>query len=287
MGFELRKLIRVRGSYLVYLPKVIMEKSAADEVEVFWEDRFVGVRPAGVYEAELACRGSVAVIVAGYAAGLDQVKISADPGVVDKALEKIYAVVEREGDSYVIKYVDKYFDKEVVVERMFEVLIHALRGVAKGTANHKTLQAADDESDRLRLTLNRLCAKRPSPRCAFYIQLGRFFERAIDHIVELYSERPSLDVWRILLEAAESLSTAVGSGRGEQLVQYLQKAPSYRFVLLQYAERPSQALHAARVLDYLINSAEVFLDKVIFQRARFRPGREVEENFISRENIDT
>lgn len=273
MDFEIRRLIRIRGSYLVYLPKVLMEKSEADEVEMFWEGRFVGIRPLGRLEAELPCRASVAVIVAGYAAGLDKVRVRADPSAVEKALEKIFAEAEKDGEYYTIKYIDRYIDKETVVDRMFEVLLHALRGVAKGTATVKTLQAADDESDRLRLTLNRLCTKRPSPSCTFYLQLARYYERAIDHILELYTEKPTKEIWTTLLEAAETLSKAIESKRGDQLAAYLEKAPSYRFAALQHATTPTQALHSARVVDYLVNSAEVHLDRAIYLQAKFTPGK--------------
>jgi hypothetical protein len=59
---ERRKLIRLRGSFLVYLPKKVAAGFASDVVSVFWEGDFVGVRPAALRRAASEV-GHAAVVV--------------------------------------------------------------------------------------------------------------------------------------------------------------------------------------------------------------------------------
>jgi hypothetical protein len=107
---EIRKLIRLRGSYLLYLPKKVASGYVSDEVLVFWEGDFIGVRPVASRRAEVDA-GLGAAVVAGYAAGLDELTLPAAPDVV-KAVEKIGAAVSEVDGRYVVKYRDRYLRKE-------------------------------------------------------------------------------------------------------------------------------------------------------------------------------
>lgn len=269
MGSSVRRVIRVRGSYLVYLPKAMFREVSPEAVEMFWGNYFVGITPVGERVAEVEGGDVVAAVVAGYAAGLDKLYIRAPVGEVERALERVFGEVSQEGGRHVVRYVDRYVERREVVDRMVDALMFALEGLVKGTATLKTLQAVDDEVDKLRLTMNRLCAKRPCPRCVFYVQLARFFERAVDHVIELQREKAGVEIWRVLLDAARELMRAIETGDVARYFEFLEKIPSTRFVVMQAAEGQLQALHAVRVLDYLANSAEVYLDLAIHQASRF------------------
>ncbi len=272
MSSCLRKVIRVRGSYLVYLPKAVFRDVSPESVEMYWGEYFVGINLVGERVAEVNGGDVVAAVVAGYAAGLDKLYIRASRDEVEKAVERVFGeVAEEEGGRYVIRYVDKYLKREEVLDRMMDALVYALEGLGGGMTTLKTIQAIDDEVDKLRLTVNRLCARRPCPRCVFYVQLARFLERAVDHVVELQRERARADVWHILAKASGDLRKAVESGGVAGLFDFLRRAPSVRFTLMQMVDRQLQALHAMRVLDYLVNSAEVYLDLAIFQSSKFKP----------------
>ncbi|MFN3804546.1 MAG: hypothetical protein ACK4SY_05785 [Pyrobaculum sp.] len=269
MRFEVRKVIRVRGSYLVYLPKHMFQEISPTAVEVYWQDFYVGITPVGERVAEVENGDVTAAVVAGYAAGLDKLYLKAPREEVERALEKVFGEMAPAGGGHVVRYVDRYLDMAEVVDRMLDALVYMLEGLTKETATLKTLQAVDDEVDRLRLTANRLCTKRPYPSCVFYIQLARFFERAVDHVLDLYREKPGREVWVLLSNAAARLKKAAEAGDPSAHFDFLLSIPSLRFEVLQKTEGQLQALHAVRVLDYLANSAEVYLDLAIHKSARF------------------
>jgi phosphate uptake regulator len=260
---EVRKLVRLRGSYLVYLPKRVASSFVSEEVVVFWEGDFVGVSPAALRRAA-ADVGLPQVVVAGYAVGLDELELAAAGEAVIEAAEKVGAVVEKTDGVYRIRYVDRFIDKEEVVGRMLSALTYLLEGLAKGTATRATVQAADDETDVLRLTVNRLCTKAPTPKCTFYIQLARFYERATDHVRELYAERPPQALWALLWEAAVELLKIHQNRQIATIAQYLSAMPSRRFAAMQQTRQEHQTIHAVRTLDYLENAAEVYLDMAIY-----------------------
>lgn len=260
---EVRKLVRLRGSYLVYLPKRVASSFVSEEVAVFWEGDFVGVSPAALRRST-ADVGLPQVVVAGYAVGLDELELAAAGEAVVEAAGKVGAVVEKVGDVYRIRYVDKFMDKEEVVGRMLSALTYLLEGLAKGTATRATVQAADDETDVLRLTVNRLCTKTPTPKCTFYIQLARFYERAVDHVRELYAERPPQVLWALLWEAAKELHTIHQNRQTAAIAQYLSTMASRRFAAMQQTRQEHQSIHAVRTLDYLENAAEVYLDMAMY-----------------------
>jgi phosphate uptake regulator len=266
---EVRKVIRLRGSYMVYLPKRVASSFASDEVSVFWEGDFVGVRPLALRRAA-ADLGLAAAVVAGYAAGLDELELPASEEA-RKAAEKIGARLEESGGRLLVRYADRYPDKEEAVERMLDVLLFLLQGLARGTARHATVEAADDETDVLRLSVNRLCAKAPVPKCAFYIQLARYYERAVDHVRELHAERPPREVWAILREAAEGLRQIHRSPQIAAIAQYLSATPSLRFSVMQHTRGELQTVHAMRTVDYLENAAEVYLDMAVYAAQTLAP----------------
>jgi phosphate uptake regulator len=260
---EVRKLVRLRGSYLVYLPKRVASSFVSEEVVVFWEGDFVGVSPAALRRST-ADVGLPQVVVAGYAVGLDELELAAAGEAVVEAAGKVGAVVEKADGVYRIRYVDKFMDKEEVVGRMLSALVYLLEGLAKGTAARATVQAADDETDVLRLTVNRLCTKTPTPKCTFYIQLARYYERAVDHVRELYAERPPQALWALLWEAAEELHKIHQNRQTAAIAQYLSTMASRRFAAMQQTHQEHQSIHAVRTLDYLENAAEVYLDMAIY-----------------------
>jgi len=151
-----------------------------------------------------------------------------------------------------------------VVGRMLSALVYLLEGLAKGTATRATVQAADDETDVLRLTVNRLCTKTPTPKCTFYIQLARYYERAVDHVRELYAERPPQALWALLWEAAKELHKIHQNRQTAAIAQYLSAMASRRFAAMQQTRQEHQSIHAVRTLDYLENAAEVYLDMAIY-----------------------
>jgi phosphate uptake regulator len=158
-----------------------------------------------------------------------------------------------------------------VVGRMLSALTYLLEGLAKGTATRATVQAADDETDVLRLTINRLCTKTPTPKCTFYIQLARFYERATDHVRELYAERPPQALWALLWEAAKELHTIHQNRQTAAIAQYLSTMASRRFAAMQQTSQEHQTIHAVRTLDYLENAAEVYLDMAIYETQNKSP----------------
>ncbi|MEZ0318825.1 MAG: hypothetical protein ABWK05_02370 [Pyrobaculum sp.] len=265
MEIHKRRVIRVRGSYLLYLPKRFMSRFDPTEVEVYWEDDFVGVRPAAASSYEVEDGGHVGLLlISAYVSGLDGALVKAPLDQINTAISKIYAEVKEAEGGYYVKFIDKYVDKAAVVERMYQSLIYVLTGLVRGATDGKTLAAVDDEVDRLRLVTNRLCAKYPTPSCAFYIQLARYFERGLDHVVDLYDEKPRAELWAALLEAAEQLGKAKDSG-AQALLQYISTTPSIRFKTTQLAKGELQTLHAGRVVDYLVNAAEVYLDLAVYK----------------------
>jgi len=266
---DTRRIIRLRGSYLIYLPKRVASSFASDEVLVFWEGDFVGIRPIA-FRRSAADVGLAAAVVAGYAAGLDELELPASDEVKDM-INKIGARLEDSGGRYVVTYVDRYLNKEEIVTRMLDVLLFLLDGLARGTATRSTIQAADDETDVLRLGVNRLCVQTPTPKCAFYIQLARYYERAVDHVRELYAEKPPQAVWSILKDAAEDLRLISESPQVAAVTQYLSSLPSRRFAAIQHTQSDLQSIHAVRILDYLENAAEVYLDISIYESRKAVP----------------
>ncbi|MEM1570983.1 MAG: hypothetical protein QXS00_06305 [Pyrobaculum sp.] len=269
MNITRRSVLRVRGSYVVYLPKRCVDSYAPREVEMFWEDGFIGIKPSARSIVEA---GPAAVyIISAFAAGADEAYVKAPLEEVQKALKVVYAEVAEAEGGYVVRFVDKYTEKEPVVELMYHSLVYALSLASRGAATIKTLQAIEDEVDRMRLVVNRLCAKYPTPTCPFYVQLARYYERALDHVIELYSEKPAPQLWRLLLNTTKELGAAVEAGDPEALVQFLSTAGGRRFQVTQLTKGELQTLHADRVIDYLANAAEVYLDLKIYKAVKKSP----------------
>lgn len=275
MEFHKRRLIAVRNSKLIYVPKPFLAgREAVGEVLLTWEGDTLLVKLPGERGVELQWVPGVAkVVVAAYAAGLDWVKITDVRSAMD-AKELGLDIVEGEAESHdgalLVKFVDVAWDKKAVVETMLDTLKYIAQGLARGVLSRRALKALDKEVDKARLTVNRLCAKWPTATCAYYIQLARYFERTADHLVELAEESPDIAIFNALHEAVEKLKNVSQSGV-EGILDYLSKTPSFRMVISQRTRTEREAIHAIRVIDYLENAAEVYLDIAISKRSKYTP----------------
>ncbi|MEM4021603.1 MAG: hypothetical protein QXI18_04460, partial [Nitrososphaerota archaeon] len=104
MNITRRSVLRVRGSYVVYLPKRCVDSYAPREVEMFWEDGFIGIKPSARSIVEA---GPAAVyIISAFAAGADEAYVKAPLEEVQKALKVVYAEVAEAEGGYVVRFVD-------------------------------------------------------------------------------------------------------------------------------------------------------------------------------------
>ncbi|MEL9990545.1 MAG: hypothetical protein QXP98_00645 [Thermoproteus sp.] len=257
-----RRLIRIRGSYIVYLPKPFADGLA--EVEMFHEGDFVGVRAPRVRRAEARWADDVEkLVVAAYSAGLDELVLrGVPPGGGEKLAEAVGLVegsLELRGDVAVVKFADTVLDKSAVIDRMLRALLYAAEGLSSGLATRLTLDAVDREVDRLRLVVNRLCVRYPTPSCALYVQLARYFERAVDHLVELARGQADRRLYGVLAGSAAKFAEIL-KGDPSEILKFLESLRGERHLAIQLSSNERDAIHAARFLDYLANAAEVYLD---------------------------
>ncbi|ACB39311.1 hypothetical protein [Pyrobaculum neutrophilum] len=269
-----RRLIRVRGSYVVYLPKEYISRFGVEEVVVYWEGPFLGVKPAGVERtARFTWRGGVEKVVVGaYASGFDAVVLAeAPPGALDAlrpALEVVEGRAAETGGEVRVDFFDSLVDKGAVAEMMLRAVRYMADALAAGAASPRGISALDQEVDRHRLRMSRLCVRWPTPTCPFYIQLARYFERAADHLAALAAEEADRRLFKLLAEAAEGLERARGDLEGA--LEYLRRLGGMRHMALEAARGERETLHAVRVLDYLENSAEVYIDMALYSAHQCR-----------------
>lgn len=260
-----RRLIRVRGSYIVYLPKSFADGLA--EVETFYEGDFLGIRAPRTRRVEVGWAEDVEkLVVAAYSAGLDELVIRGVPpdcgGRLSEAVGRVEGTLELKGDAAIVKFADSIFDKSAVIDRMVGALLYAVQGLSSGLTTRATLDAVDRDVDRLRLIVNRLCARYPTPSCALYVQLARYFERAVDHLVELASEGADRRLYDVLASSAVRFAEALRGG-APAVLEFLDLLRGQRLLAVQISSNEREAIHAARFLDYLANAAEVYLDVYI------------------------
>ncbi|WP_167827594.1 hypothetical protein [Pyrobaculum islandicum] len=160
-----RRLIRVRGSYVVYLPKEYISRFGVEEVVVYWEGPFLGVKPAGVRRtARFTWRSGVEKVVVGaYASGFDAAVLAeAPPGALDAlrpALEVVEGRAVEAGGEVRVEFFDSVVDKGAVAEMMLRALKYMVDTLAAGVATSKGISTLDQEIDRHRLRMNKLCVK--------------------------------------------------------------------------------------------------------------------------------
>lgn len=287
MEIHRRRLIAVRGSKLIYVPKLFLAgREAVGEVLISWEGDILLAKIPGERGVEIQWSPGVAkAVVAAYAAGLDWVRITGK-GEADErelGLDIVEGVVENLGGALLVKFVDVTWNKEMVVETMLDTLKYMTQGLARGILGKRALKALDREVDKARLTVNRLCAKWPTTTCTYYIQLARYFERATDHLVELAEEDPDVAIFAILHDAVEKLK-AVSQNGIENILDYLARAPSFRLMASQRARSEREAIHAVRVVDYLENAAEVYLDIAVWRKSKYTPSNREEASGASHAN---
>ncbi|WP_053240253.1 hypothetical protein [Pyrobaculum islandicum] len=92
--------------------------------------------------------------------------------------------------------------------------------------------------------------------------MARYYERAADHLAALASEGVEKPLFRLLADAIAGLERARGSV--EDILDYLKSLGRLRHIALEMAQREREAIHVVRVLDYLENSAEVYIDMALY-----------------------
>jgi len=266
-----RRVSLVRGSYVIYLPKewaVEVGVGEAREVFIVRDGKLLLVFPVSESSVELVVKDrSVAekAFLAAYTAGFDKVVVRGSDEVLEEvmSLARFYgaAVVERGAGHVVLKIVDSEVDLAVLVRRMFNVFInYMLDHLAYAEKpDVKLLDAVDDEVDKLRHVVERRCTKAPSRSCTQYVLIARYIERAADHLVEYAKLSPNKSVVKELYEAASRVAEAQGDVEKIFRALALIKSLSTR---LQYSGSGEELglLHVVRVLDYLENILEEFID---------------------------
>lgn len=134
-----------------------------------------------------------------------------------------------------MEFFDSVVDKEAVAEMMLRALKYMADALAAGVVTSKGISALDQEIDRHRLRMNRLCVKWPTPTCPFYIQLARYYERAADHLAALASEGAEKPLFRLLADAIAGLEKARGGV--EDILDYLKSLGRLRHIALEMAQR--------------------------------------------------
>jgi len=272
-----RRVSVVRGSYVVYLPKEWVVEVGVDKVrEVFIvrDGRLLLVFPASESSVELVVKDrSVAekAFLAAYIAGFDEVRVRGSVDVLERvvSLARFYgaAVVEQGAGHVVLKIVDSEVDLAALVRRMFNVFInYMLDHLAYAEKpDVRLLEAVDDEVDKLRHVVERRCTKAPSRSCTQYVLIARYIERAADHLVEYAKLSPNKSVAKELYEVASRVAEAQGDV--EKVLRALAAVKSLS-TRLQYSGEDLGLLHVVRVLDYLENVLEEFIDLSLLDAER-------------------
>lgn len=273
---ESRKVFKIRESYAVFLPKPWCEKNSLSEggqVEMLWEEDAVVVRPRRPrpFAIRLSRPDADAVaklLMSAFVTGYDEVKLE----VKGMGLEFRHRVMSfarglnmlpmEEGPEYVVfKIEDVKFDKEMLIRRMIATLQFMLDHLSTAPkADPALLESVDDEIDRYRHMIERLCYKYPTSPCVRHVQLARYIERAADHVVELARQGPPKELIYLLRSAVDDFAKGAASGDAAAAFAFMGGISKARLVVQQIAESEVAMLHADRVLDYLANAAEIYLD---------------------------
>ncbi|MCI4464477.1 MAG: phosphate uptake regulator PhoU [Thermoproteus sp.] len=273
---ETRRVFRIRESYAVFLPKAWCEKNSIgerSEVNVMWEEDVVVVRPARPrsFTARVSSPDMdvlVKLLMAALVSGYDEVRLEVR-GLDLELRHKIMSVARglymlpmEEGPDYIVfKVEDVKFDREKLIARMVSTLAFMIDHlVTAPKVNPALLESVDDEVDRYRHMIERLCHKYPTGLCASYVQLARYVERAADHIVELARLEPPRELIGALRDAVAEFVRSSSADDIRSVFAFIEATKKTRFLLQQLARDEITMLHADRVVDYLTNAAEVYID---------------------------
>jgi phosphate uptake regulator len=273
---ETRRVFRIRESYAVFLPKAWCEKNSIgerSEVNVMWEEDVVVVRPARPrsFTARVSSPDMdtlVKLLMAALVSGYDEVRLEVR-GLDLELRHKIMSVARglymlpmEEGPDYIVfKVEDVKFDREKLIARMVSTLAFMIDHlVTAPKVNPALLESVDDEVDRYRHMIERLCHKYPTGLCASYVQLARYVERAADHIVELARLEPPRELIGALRDAVAEFVRSSSADDLRSVFAFIEATKKTRFLLQQLARDEITMLHADRVVDYLTNAAEVYID---------------------------
>jgi Phosphate uptake regulator len=273
---ETRRVFRIRESYAVFLPKAWCEKNSIgerSEVNVMWEEDVVVVRPARPrsFTARVSSPDMdtlVKLLMAALVSGYDEVRLEVRGLDLElrhrimSVARGLYMLPMEEGPDYIVfKVEDVKFDREKLIARMVSTLAFMIDHlVTAPKANPALLESVDDEVDRYRHMIERLCHKYPTGLCASYVQLARYVERAADHIVELARLEPPRELIGALRDAVAEFVRSSSADDLRSVFAFIEATKKTRFLLQQLARDEITMLHADRVVDYLTNAAEVYID---------------------------
>jgi phosphate uptake regulator len=273
---ETRRVFRIRESYAVFLPKAWCEKNSIgerSEVNVMWEEDVVVVRPARPrsFTARVSSPDMdilVKLLMAALVSGYDEVRLEVRGLDLElrhrimSVARGLYMLPMEEGPDYILfKVEDVKFDREKLIARMVSTLAFMIEHlVTAPKVNPALLESVDDEVDRYRHMIERLCHKYPTGLCASYVQLARYVERAADHIVELARLEPPRELIGALRDAVAEFVRSSSADDLRSVFAFIEATKKTRFLLQQLARDEITMLHADRVVDYLTNAAEVYID---------------------------
>ncbi|AEA12835.1 hypothetical protein TUZN_1359 [Thermoproteus uzoniensis 768-20] len=275
---ETRRIFRIRESYAVFLPKAWCEKNSVgerSEVNVMWEEDVVVVKPAKPrsFTARVSSPNIdvvVKLLMAALVSGYDEVRLEVkglDLGLRHKIMSVargLYMLPMEEGPDYIVFRVeDVKFDREKLISRMVSTLAFMIDHlITAPKVDPSLLESVDDEVDRYRHMIERLCHKYPTGLCASHVQLARYVERAADHIVELARLEPPRELVEALRGAVAEFVKTSSVDDVRSVFAFIETTDKIRFLLRQLARDEITMLHADRVIDYLTNAAEVYIDMI-------------------------
>ncbi len=287
---ERRRVFRVRQSYAVYLPKqwcVSRGITESGEVLLHWDSDVLVLKPPRDTRITISLdepseSRAVRLIVSAYVTGYDVIELKVSNMPLDfRHSVQLFArglqmfIVEEGADTIVFRVHDVKVDKMKLISRMFSVLHFMLDHGAKAPQlDGRFLNSIDDEVDRYRLMIERMCYKYPNERCMHYVQLARHVERAADHVVELAKLGTHTDVFNVLLDCVRLFSDSVLGKDAAHILSFFDEAAKCRAPLAKLELGDLELLHAHRVIDYLVNAAEAFLDMYVADKVSVKAARE-------------
>jgi len=114
--------------------------------------------------------------------------------------------------------------------------------------------------------VERRCIKAPSCSCTQYVLIAKYIERAADHLVEYAKLSPNKSVAKELYEATSRVAEAQGDV--EKKVLRALTAVKSLSTCLQYSGEDLGLLHVVRILDYLEDVLEEFIDLSLLDAER-------------------
>ncbi len=280
---ETRRVFKIRESYAVFLPKQWCERNSVgerSEVNVMWEEDVVVIKPSRPksFSAKVSAPDLnvvVKLLMAALVSGYDEVRLEVK-GMdlqlrhkIVSAARGLYMLPIEEGPDYVVLRVeDVKFDREKLIARMVSTLIFMIDHlITAPRVDAALLESVDDEVDRYRHMIERLCHKYPTSACVGHVQLARYVERAADHIVELAKLEPPKELAEALREAVAEFAKTSSAKDVKDVFAFIEMTDRVRFHIRQVAKDEITMLHADRVLDYLANAAEIYIDMFVHTTA--------------------